>query len=323
MTVTTAQTWWGGGAPRPPPPVRGGGARRPGDAGAGYLFLLPWIIGMLLLTLGPMLASLYLSFTRYDLFTSPQWIGLDNYRRMLEDARFLQAVQVTGMYVLLAVPLKLGAALGVAVLLNNRRRGSGFYRAAFYGPSLIGASVGVAIVWRTLFAGDGVVDRLLSTLGIDTGGWVGNPTYSLPLLVLLATWQFGAPMVIFLAGLQQVPQEVLEAAAVDGAGRVRRFWRVTLPMISPVIFFNLVLETIGAFQVFTSAYVIATGTAGEGGPAGSTLVYTVYLYNQGFGDMRMGYASAMAWVLLIVAGGITLLLFRTARGWVHYAGDKR
>jgi multiple sugar transport system permease protein len=294
--------------------------RRPGDGAAGYLFLSPWIIGMLLLTIGPMAASLYLSFTDYNLFTSPEWIGLENYRRMLGDARWLQSVRVTLLYVLIAVPIKLAAALGVAMLLNNRRRAQGFYRAAFYGPSLIGASVSVAIVWRALFSDDAVVDRLMRSVGVATGGWLGNPDYSLLMLVLLAVWQFGAPMVIFLAGLKQVPPELYEAAHVDGAGPWRRFRSITLPMISPVLFFNLLLETINSFQIFTSAYVIG---GKNGSPAGSTLFYTVHLYGQGFSDFRMGYASAMAWMLLLGIGLVTIVLFRTARGWVHYSGDNR
>jgi multiple sugar transport system permease protein len=294
--------------------------RRGGDEVAGYLFLSPWLLGILLLTLGPMATSLYLSFTDYDLFNSPQWIGLENYQRMFDDPRWLRSVQVTALYVVLAVPAKLAAALAIALLLDNRRRGQGFYRAAFYGPSLIGGSVSLAIVWKAMFSDDAVVDRALRAVGIDTGGWAGNPDFSLLMLVLLAVWQLGAPMVIFLAGLKQVPSELYEAAEVDGAGAWRRLRSVTLPMLSPVIFFNLLLETINAFQVFTSAYVVG-GPNGQ--PAGTTLFYTVYLFDRGFGDYRMGYASAMAWMLLAGVGLITLFLFRTARGWVYYSGDPR
>ncbi|MGC4815268.1 carbohydrate ABC transporter permease [Micromonospora sp. DT228] len=295
------------------------GARRSDERVAGYLFLSPWIVGVLLLTLGPMLASLYLSFTDYDLFDTPRWIGLDNYQRMFEDARWLKSVRVTALYVALAVPIKLACALAVAMLLNNERRGRAFYRAAFYGPSLIGASVSLAIVWKAMFSDDAVVDRMLGTVGVHTGGWAGNPDFSLLMLVLLAVWQLGAPMVIFLAGLKQVPRELYEAAQVDGADRWRRFRSITLPMISPVLFFNLLLETINAFQVFTSAYIVG-GPNGQ--PAGTTLFYTIYLFDRGFGDYRMGYASAMAWVLLAGVGLVTLFLFRTARGWVYYSGDR-
>jgi multiple sugar transport system permease protein len=294
--------------------------RRGGDGVAGYLFLSPWLVGILLLTIGPMATSLYLSFTDYDLFDSPHWVGLSNYQRMFDDPRWLRSVRVTALYVALAVPAKLAVALAVALLLDNRRRGQAFYRAAFYGPSLIGGSVSLAIVWKAMFSDDAVVDRIMRAVGIDTGGWAGNPDFSLLMLVLLAVWQLGAPMVIFLAGLKQVPSELYEAAQVDGAGAWRRFRSVTLPMLSPVVFFNLLLETINAFQVFTSAYVVG-GPNGQ--PAGTTLFYTVYLFDRGFGDYRMGYASAMAWMLLAGVGLITLFLFRTARGWVYYSGDPR
>jgi multiple sugar transport system permease protein len=315
-TTVTASRRADPGCPDAPPRRR----RRGGDGVAGYLFLSPWLLGILVLTLGPMATSLYLSFTDYDLFDSPHWIGLGNYERMFNDPRWLHSVRVTALYVALAVPLKLAAALAVAVLLDNRRRGKGFYRAAFYGPSLIGGSVSLAIVWKAMFSDDAAVDRILRSVGLDVGGWAGNPDLSLLMLVLLAVWQLGAPMVIFLAGLTQVPAELHEAAQVDGAGPWRRFRSVTLPMLSPVVFFNLLLETIHAFQVFTAAYVVG-GPNGQ--PAGTTLFYTVYLFDRGFGDYRMGYASAMAWMLLAGVGLVTLLLFRTARGWVHYSGDQR
>lgn len=286
----------------------------------GYAFLTPWLLGLLCLTAGPMLWSLYLAFTDFNLFDAPEWIGLDNFVAMGQDARFLQSVQVTIAYVLIGTPLKLAAALGVAVLLNRASRAQSAYRAAFYLPSLIGASVAIAIVWRAIFADGGPVDGALSFFGIEIGGWVGNVALAMPMLVLLSVWQFGAPMVIFLAGLKQVPPELYEAADVDGASAGTKFWRITLPMISPVLFFNLLLETISAFQVFASAYIISNG---QGGPGGSTLFYTLYLYIKGFGEFRMGYASAMAWALMIVIGIITLIMFRTSKGWVHYAGDER
>lgn len=267
-----------------------------------------------------MLASLYLSFTRYDLFAAPQWAGLDNYRLLLEDPRFRQSARVTLTYVVLGTPIKLVAALAVAVLLNSNRRGQGFYRSVFYAPSLIGASVSIAIVWRAMFIDRGIVDRVGEAVGIGWGGWVGNPSFTMPMFILLTVWQFGAPMVIFLAGLKQIPAELYEAAAVDGAGPVRKFASITLPMLSPVIFFNLLLETIHSFQIFASAFIISSGT---GGPAGSTLFYTLYLYQRGFEDFRMGYASAMAWVLVLVVGLITALFFRSSRLWVHYGSESR
>ncbi|AZS38253.1 Lactose transport system permease protein LacF [Microbacterium lemovicicum] len=297
--------------------------RRPAGTsrGAAWVFLSPWVIGAALLTIGPMVASLILSFTDYDLFTQPQFVGFDNYQRMFsEDPRFWKAVGVTLNYVLVAVPLKLAIALGIALLLNRPRRGQGFYRSAFYAPSLLGASVAVAIVWRTLYSNDGVVDNTLNVVGLDIGGWISNPSLALYVLVSLAVWQFGAPMVIFLAGLKQVPAELYDAAAVDGAGRWRSFWSVTWPLLSPVLFFNLVLEMIGAFQSFTSAYVVS---GGRGGPIDSTLFYTLYLYDRAFTAFDMGYASAMAWFLLIVIAIVTALIFRSSRGWVHYVGEEK
>ncbi|MFD3444444.1 carbohydrate ABC transporter permease [Microbacteriaceae bacterium 4G12] len=307
---------------QPPPsaPTRRG-RPKPREESAAWVFLSPWVIGATLLTIGPMIASLILSFTDYDLFTEPEFIGFENYERMFtEDPRFWKSVGVTLTYVLVAVPLKLGLALGVALLLNRPRRGQGFYRSAFYAPSLLGASVAVAIVFRTLYSQDGAVDSGLSLVGLDLGGWISNPSLALYVLVSLAVWQFGAPMVIFLAGLKQVPSELYDAAAVDGAGKWRSFWSVTWPMLSPVLFFNLVLEMIGAFQSFTSAYVVS---GGRGGPIDSTLFYTLYLYDRAFTAFDMGYASAMAWFLLVVIAIITALIFRSSRGWVHYAGDDR
>jgi multiple sugar transport system permease protein len=294
--------------------------QRGADARAGYTFLLPWLLGFIVLTLGPMISSLYLSFTNYNLFDPPKWIGLDNYTAMFQDERFLQSVGVTVGYVVFGTPLKLAAALAVAMLLNSARKGQGFYRSAFYAPSLIGASVSIAIVWKAMFGDSGPVDQGLSFFGINLGGWVGNPSMTMPMFILLTVWQFGAPMVIFLAGLKQIPADLYEAASMDGAGPVRKFFNITWPMLSPVVFFNLLMETIHAFQIFSSAYIISNG---EGGPAGSTLFYTLYLYLRGFSDFRMGYASAMAWLLLIVVGILTLIIFRTSKSWVHYSGDAK
>lgn len=290
------------------------------DTRAGYTFLLPWLLGFIALTVGPMISSLYLSFTNYNLFEPPKWIGLDNYITLFQDERFLQSVGVTVNYVVFGTPIKLAAALAVAMLLNSKRKGQGFYRSAFYAPSLIGASVSIAIVWKAMFGDSGPVDQSLSFFGINLGGWVGNPSMTMPMFILLTVWQFGAPMVIFLAGLKQIPGELYEAASMDGAGPIRKFFNITWPMLSPVIFFNLLMETIHAFQIFNAAYIISNG---EGGPAGSTLFYTLYLYLRGFSDFRMGYASAMAWLLVIVVGIITLIFFRTSKSWVHYSGDSK
>ncbi|MEU0133673.1 sugar ABC transporter permease [Streptomyces sp. NPDC006296] len=299
-----------------------GGAERPGrrENLAGYLFMSPWIAGFLFLVAGPMVFSLYLSFTEYDLFEAPRWIGLRNFTDMFADPRWRRSVEVTSWYVLIGTPVKLAAALAVALLLAQKRWGRSFYRAAFYAPSLIGASVSVAIVWRALFSDDAIVDRTQRAFGFGAGGWIGDPGLIVYALIALTVWQFGAPMVIFLAGLKQVPRELYEAAEMDGAGPWRRFTRITLPMISPVLFFNVLLETIHSFQIFGSAYVVSNGSCG---PADATLVYTCYLYEQGFVNSRMGFASAMGWLLLVTVGLVTAVLFRSQRHWVHYQGGGR
>lgn len=317
MTLTEKMTRTGRPATAPPSAATKR-RRRPAETRAGYAFLAPWLLGFFALTAGPMLASLFLAFTNYNLFAPPSWVGLGNFQTLFHDPRFAQSVKVTLAYVLVGTPVKLIAALAVAMLLNNRRRGQGLYRSVFYAPSLIGASISIAIVWKAMFIDRGIVDQIGQFFGIGWGGWVGNPTMTMPMFILLTAWQFGAPMVIFLAGLKQVPAELYEAASVDGAGPVRKFLMITLPMISPVLFFNLLLETIHAFQIFASAFIISGGT---GGPAGSTLFYTLYLYLRGFQDFRMGYAAAMAWVLVVVVGIISLIFFRSARSWVYYRGE--
>ncbi|GAA4311320.1 sugar ABC transporter permease [Streptomyces venetus] len=282
--------------------------------GAAWVFLSPWVLGAIVLTLLPMAVSLYLSFTDYDLFNPPRWVGLRNYTQMFtEDPRYWRSVVTTLTYVVIAVPLQLALALLVALALKGMKRGKAFYRSAFYAPSLLGASMSIALVWRAVFNDGGPVDNLFGT-----GGWVNKPGWALLAVALLTVWQFGAPMVIFLAGLQQIPAELYEAAAVDGATKWRQFLSVTVPMLSPVLFFNLVLQTIQAFQVFTPSFAVS---AGKGGPADSTLVYTMYLYDRGFVASHMGYASAMAWVLLAVIGVVTAVLFRTSRSWVFYASE--
>jgi len=281
-----------------------------------YLFLAPWLLGLLLLTAGPMLASLYLSFTDFDLLTPPKWTGMANYRRFAADPHFANAVRVTFVYVLVSVPLTVAFALAVAALLAGRHRGVGAYRAAYYLPSLLGGSVAVSILWRQIFGADGLVNRILAGFGIVGPSWISTPEYALYTLVIMHIWQFGSPMLIFLAGLRQIPVELHEAAAVDGSGPVHRFFRVTLPLLTPLIFFNLVLQMINAFKAFTPAFIIS---GGRGGPADATLFYTLYLYQEGFGHFRMGYASALAWALLLVIALFTAGMFVTARYWVYYA----
>ncbi|KQZ23293.1 carbohydrate ABC transporter permease [Microbacterium sp. Root553] len=310
-----------GRRPENEPARPGQRSRQRRETATGYAFLTPWLIGFFGLTAVPMVYSLYLSFTKYNIFQPPKWIGLDNYIRLFtSDPNFIQSAQITLVYVFIGTPITLAAALGVAMLLNYRDKGAGFFRSAFYAPSLIGGSVSVAIVWRAMFNSDGPVDSGLQIFGIDLGGWIGNPGLVLPMMILLAVWQFGATMVIFLAGLKQIPKELYEAAEMDGANAYRRFRAVTIPMLSPVMFFNLLLGLIGAFQVFASAYIISNGS---GGPAGMTNFITVYLYKRGFSDGQMGYAAAIAWVLLVVVAIIALILFRTQRSWVHYSGDDK
>jgi multiple sugar transport system permease protein len=284
--------------------------------GAGYLFLSPWLIGFFCLTLGPALASLYLSFTRFDLLNAPEFIGAQNYVRMVTaDPKFLASMKVTLIYVVLSVPLKLAFALAVAMVLNRGMRGLPIYRAIFYLPSLLGTSVAIAVLWRQLFAADGMVNGILAQFGIIGPSWISNPNYSIYTLVVLSVWQFGSPMIIFLAGLRQIPTDMYEAASLDGASPSRQFWRITLPLLSPVIFFNLVIQVIEAFKAFTPAFVIS---GGSGGPINSTLFYTLYLYQEGFSYFRMGYASALAWVLVAIIAVFTAISFLTTKYWVHY-----
>jgi len=305
----------------PARPVTGAAAttgrrrRRPEDR-AAYLFLGPWFLGVLLLTGGPILASLALSFTDFDMLRAPRWVGVGNYRQLTSDPHYATALNVTFVYVIVSVPLVTAFALIVAALLS--RRHSAAYRAAYYLPSLLGGSVAVSILGREIFGGDGLVNRALNGLGVVGPSWISSPDYALYTLIVLHVWQFGSPMLIFLAGLKQIPADLYEAAAVDGAGPVKRFARITLPLLTPLIFFNLVLQMINSFKAFTPAFIISGGT---GGPADSTLFYTLYLYHEGFANFRMGYASAMAWVLLLIIAAFTAGMFATARHWVHY-GDQ-
>nr|WP_315234523.1 sugar ABC transporter permease [uncultured Albidiferax sp.] len=288
----------------------------------GYAFLAPWLIGFVCFSLGPVLASLYLSFTKFDLLRPAQWIGADNYVRMFTaDARFWQSLKVTFSYMLMEVPLKLAFALLVAVVLDKAIRGGALYRALFYIPSLLGGSVAIAVLWRQLFEGNGTLNQILLWLFNYKGpSWIANPDTAIYTLVLLAVWQFGSPMIIFLAGLRQIPQDLYEAASMDGAGTWRKFRKITLPLLAPVIFFNMVLQIIEGFKAFTPAYVVSGGT---GGPIDSTLFYTLYLYQEAFSYFRMGYASALAWVLLLIIGAFTGISFLTSKYWVYYEDDPR
>jgi multiple sugar transport system permease protein len=299
------------------------------DQVSSYLFLLPWLVGFFVLTLYPMIYSFYLSFTEYNILQPPKWVGMRNLFIMFvgnaeypRDERFLNSLFVTLRFVFISVPLKLAFALVVAMLMNQKLRLIPFYRTIYYIPTLLGGSVAIAVLWRRLFAGDGAINALIRMV---TGGaanppsWISNPTFAIYTLILLAVWQFGSPMIIFLAGLKQIPHEYYEAASVDGAGKTRQFFAITLPSLSPIIFFNLVMQMISAFQSFTQAYIIS---GGNGGPVDSTMFYSLYLYLRGFAHSQMGYAAAMAWVLLLIIAALTILTFRGSNSLVSYGGGE-
>lgn len=287
---------------------------------AGYVFISPWLAGFLLLTLWPIAQSFYLSFTNYSLLADPVWTGLDNYRTMFTgDATFVKSLRVTFTYVAVSLPLTMVFSLLVALLLNKEVRGMNIYRTAIYFPSLIGGSIAVSVLWRNMFGLNGYINVVLGWFGIEGRGWISHPSTALWTLIILAVWQFGSKMVIFLAGLKQIPHELYEAASVDGAGTIRRFFRITLPMLSPVILFNLVLGVINAFQMFTAAYIV---TPRPGGPVQSTYLYAVFLYEKAFKHFQMGYASALAWVLLVIVAVLTALNFALSRYWVFYEAER-
>lgn len=284
---------------------------------AGYIFISPWLLGFLLLTVWPIIQSFYLSFTEYSLLEAPTWTGTDNYANIFKnDADFTTSLKVTFIFVLFSVPLKLFFSLMVAMMLNKNLKGMNLYRTAIYFPSLIGGSIAVSALWRNMFNLNGYFNHVLAWFGIEGIGWITNPHTSLATLILLNTWQFGSTMVIFLAGLKQIPNELYESASVDGASKLRKFFHITLPMISPVMFFNLVLGIIGSFQMFTSAFIIT-----QGGPINSTYMYALFLYDKAFKHYQMGYASALAWILLVIVALMTAINFLVSRYWVFYETD--
>jgi multiple sugar transport system permease protein len=286
------------------------------DNKAAFFFLLPWLLGLLLITAGPMIASLWISFTNYNLIQAPQFAGFDNYVRMAQDPRLLNSLRVTFEYVFVSVPIQLVVALAAAMVLDKGMRALPFYRSVFYLPSLLGSSVAVAILWRQIFGQSGLVNQVLGGIGLhNLPGWISDPQFALGTIILLNIWTFGAPMIIFLAGLRQIPDMYYEAASIDGAGRRTRFFRITLPLLSPIIFFNIILQLIGAFQSFTQAFIVSGGT---GGPSDSTMFYSLYLYQRGFNQFDMGYASAMAWLLFLIIAVITAVTFMSSKYWVFY-----
>ena len=286
---------------------------------AGYVFSLPFIIGFLMFMLIPMALSLYYSFCKYDIQTPPEFVGLNNYIRIFtNDKVFTKALTVTCYYAFIGTPLKVIFALIVALILNHETRAVGLYRAVYYLPSIIGGSVAVAILWRRLFESTGTINAIFSNVFPSLAGfnWFSEGP-AIWVLIILTVWQFGSSMLIFLSSLKQIPMELYEAASIDGANGFRRFWTVTLPLLTPTIFFNLVQQTINSFLAFTQSKLITNGE-----PRNSTLFYTVYQYNKAFpaqGKSQMGYASALAWIMLIIVSVVTLLLFKTRKKWVYDA----
>lgn len=286
------------------------------DGLAGYVFITPWLLGFFAFLIIPILSSLYYSFTSFHILSEPVFHGLANYRRMFQDELFWTSLRVTFVYAFVSVPLRLLFAFFVAMLFDRAARGVRVYQAVYYIPSIVGGSIAVAVMWRRLFMADGAFNVMLNAIGIpSTRSWIGDPRTALGTLIILAVWQFGSSMLIFLAGLKQIPDMYYDAADIDGAGTVAKFFRITVPYMTPIIFFNLVMQMVHGFTVFTQAFVVSGGT---GDPLNSTLVYALYMYRRAFRYSQMGYASALAWVLVLIIGVFTALLFRSANWWVYY-----
>lgn len=286
------------------------------DNAAGYVCIAPWLAGFFIFTIFPLFSSLYYSFTTYNLLTAPKWVGLSNFQAIFADPRFYQSMKITFTYALIHVPLKLGFALGIAILFNMKHRGIGLYRTAYYLPSIIGGSVAVSVMWMQMFNATGAFNSLLGKIGITvTRNWVNTPDTSLMMIILLAVWQFGSPMLIFLAGLKQIPISYYEAAGIDGANPLQKFVKITLPCLSPVIFFNLLMQLINAFMAFTQVYIISNGL---GGPSDTTLFYALYMFLNAFKYQRMGYGSALAWIMVLIIAFFTFIIFKTSGKWVFY-----
>jgi len=283
---------------------------------AGYLFISPWLIGFLAFSVIPIFMSLYFSFTRYDILGSPSFNGGANFIRMFSDPMFWQALKVTFNYAFISVPARLIFAFFLAALFKRASKMIRFYQAAYYLPSLVGGSIAVAVMWRRMFTADGVFNTFLQAIGINsTLSWIGNANTALGVIMVLAVWQFGSSMLIFLAGLRQIPKTYYEAASIDGAGWFTQFFRITLPQMTPIIFFNLIMQLINGFTVFNQAFIIS---GGRGDPQNATLVYALYLYLRAFAYNEMGYGSALAWVLVLIIAVFTAFIFKTSDRWVYY-----
>lgn len=285
---------------------------------AGVICSMPFIIGFLLFMVVPMGISLYYSFCDYDILSAPKWCGLSNYIKMFtDDPKFWKSIGVTFYFALVSVPLRLVFALIVAMILVKSSKASAFYRAVYYLPSIIGGSVAVAILWKRMFAAGGTINKLLAIFGFPSDfAWLGSTKTAIWTLIILAVWQFGSSMLIFLSALKQIPGELYEAAGVDGASGFKKFFKITLPLLTPTIFFNLVMQMINGFLAFTQSFIIT-----QGKPMDSTLFYTVYTYFQSFKFYNTGYGAALAWVMLVLIGLITLALFATKRFWVYEEGN--
>ena len=292
---------------------------RQADNAVAYLLMAPWLVGFIGMWLIPAIISIYYSFTDFNLLNDPKIIGFANYARAFtQDETFVQALKVTFLYVLVLVPLRLAFALFVAMLLNKKHKGLGLYRTLYYVPSIIGGSIAVSVVWKQIFGNKGVVMTLLSVFGIQqTTSFLGNPKTALSVIILMGVWQFGSSMLIFLSALKQIPYTLYESAMVDGAKPSYTFFRITLPMLTPTIFFNLILQIINGFRVFTESYVIT-----DGGPLDSTLSYVLYLYRRAFTYFDMGYSCALAWILVAIIAVFTVISFKTQKNWVYYESEE-
>ena len=283
-----------------------------------YLLIMPWLLGFSVFIAYPMLRSFYLSFTSYDLMTEPTWIGLRNYERIASDSDFWQSLRVTALYTLGAVPGGTLIALALAMVLSQKLRGVNIWRTIFFIPSVL-SSVAIAVLWLYIFRPEGgLLNIVLSWFGIEGPGWLNSEQGALPAMIIMSWWTVGGQIVIYLAGIKGIPTVLYEVAEIDGAGVWARFRKVTLPMLSPVIFFNVVLAIIGAFQVFDTGFVLT-----RGGPNDATLFYMIYLYERAFEFVQMGYASALAWILFVVIMAVTLLVVRSSAAWVYYENDTR
>jgi oligogalacturonide transport system permease protein len=280
----------------------------------GLLYIAPWLLGFLGFQLYPLISSFYYSFTNLSLGGTPKFVGLDNYIRMFTvDPEFWKSLSVTIIYVFTSVPAKLVFALLIAMILNSKLKFINAFRTIYYIPSILGGSVAVSVLWRFLFMKEGTINKLLSVFSLPALDWIGSPNLALFTIDILTVWQFGSSMVLFLAGLKQIPAELYEAGIMDGASKVRMFFTITIPMLTPIVFFNVIMQLVGAFQEFTSAFVI-TG----GGPMQSTYLYGMKLYLEAFRYFKMGYASALSWVLFLIILLFTAIVFKSSRKWVYY-----